>query len=163
MVAPPDCPSPFPALLYVRRCKNADQYIYSGGWVIDDGSLYENSVTLVAVDDLTEVIGVGAGDLDGDGYGDVMARHLSGDRERRGARVFDGAVSDAVAEGVLSEADGEDIILRKRPGRETRQEEGTNDVPVVIAQQGRLVHFTEANASDTVKFKAGAELSKSVN
>ncbi len=162
MVAPPDCPSPFPALLYVRRCKNADQYIYSGGWVIDDGSLYENSVTLVAVDGPTEVIDVGAGDLDGDGYGDVMARHLSGDRERRGARVFDGAVSDAVAEGVLSKSDGEDIILRKRPGRETRQEEGTSDVPVVIAQQGRLVHFTEGNTSDTVKFKAGAELSKSV-
>ncbi|WP_230455244.1 hypothetical protein [Halorubrum sp. BV1] len=163
MVAPPDCPSPFPAVLYVRRCENADQYIYSGGWVIDDGSLYENSVTLVAVAGPTEVIGVGTGDLDGDGYGDVMARRLSGDRERRGARLFDGGLSDAVTERVLSEADGEDVILRKRPGRETRQEVGTNDVPVVIAQQGRLVHFTEANSTDTVKFKAGAELSKSVN
>ena len=163
MVAPPDCPSPFPALLYLHRCKNADQYIYTGGWVIDDSSLYDDSVTLVAVDGSTEVIGVGTGDLDGDGYGDVMARHLSGDRERRGARLFDGAVSDAVAEDVLSEAEGNDIILRKRPGRETRQEEGANDVPVVIAQQGRLVHFTGADASDTVKFKAGAELSKSVN
>jgi hypothetical protein len=164
MVAPPACPSPFPGLLYVRRCKHANQYIYTGGWVIDDGSLYENSVTLVAVAGPTDVIGVGTGDLDGDGYGDVMARHLSGDRERRGARLFDGAVSDAIAEGVLTEAEGEDIILRKKPGRAPRQTEGTDDgVPVVIAQQGRLVHFTEANASDTVKFKAGAELSKSVN
>ncbi|MGM0591205.1 MAG: hypothetical protein ACQETI_06155 [Halobacteriota archaeon] len=163
MVAPPDCPVPFPALLYVRRCKNADQYIYTGGWVIDDGSLYENSVTLVDVGGPTEVIGVGAGDLDGDGYGDVMARHLSGDREQRGARLFDGRVSEAVAEGVLSEG-GNDRVVRKKPGRTTRQEEGTDDgVPVVIAQQGRLVHFTGANASDDVKFKAGAELSKSVN
>jgi hypothetical protein len=164
MVAPPECPSPFPALLYVRRCKHADQYIYTGGWVIDDGSLYENSITLVAVGEPTAVIGVGAGDLDGDGYGDVMVRRLSGERERRGARLFDGAVSDAVAEGHLSEAEGEDIILRKRPGRTTRQEEGTAaDVPVTMTAQGRLVHFTGASASDDVKFKAGAELSKSVN
>ncbi|MGM0592782.1 MAG: hypothetical protein ACQETI_14380, partial [Halobacteriota archaeon] len=164
MVAPPDCPSPFPALLYVRRCTNADQYIYTGGWVIDDGSLYEESITLVAVGGPTDVVGVGAGDLDGDGYGDVMARHLSGDREQRGARLFDGTVSEAVAEELLSESDGDDIILRKRPGRKTRQEEGaTDDVPVVIAQQGRLVHFTGTDASDDVKFKAGAELSKSVN
>jgi hypothetical protein len=162
MVAPPDCPMPFPALLYVRRCKHADQYIYTGGWVIDDGSLYENSATLVHVEAPTEVIGVGAGDLDGDGYGDVMARHLSGDRERRGARLFDGTASDAIAEGVLSEG-GNDRVVRKKPGRKSRSEEGTDDVPVVIAQQGRLVHLTETNASDDVKFKAGAELSKSVN
>jgi hypothetical protein len=164
MVAPPDCPTPFPALLYVRRCKHADQYIYTGGWVIDDGSLYENSVTLLNVEGPTEVIGVGAGDLDGDGYGDVMARHLSGDRERRGARLFDGTVSDAIAEGMLSEEQGNDGVVRKKPGRTTRQEDGADDgVPVVIAQQGRLVHLTEINASETVKFKAGAELSKSVN
>jgi hypothetical protein len=65
---------------------------------------------------------------------------------------------------VLSEAEGDDRVVRKKPGRTTRQEEGTTDgVPVVIAQQGRLVHFTGTTASDDVKFKAGAELSKSVN
>jgi hypothetical protein len=163
MVAPPDCPMPFPALLYVRRCKNADQYIYTGGWVIDDGSLYGNSVTLVDVGGPTEVIGVDAGDLDGDGYGDVIDRRLSGDRERRGARLFDGSISDAVAQGVLSEAEGEDIILRKRPGLTEKEAPTTDDVPVVLTHQGRLVHLTGTNASDDVKFKAGAELSKSVN
>ncbi|ELZ46106.1 hypothetical protein C463_04936 [Halorubrum californiense DSM 19288] len=164
MVAPPECPLPFPALLYVSRCKNADQFIYTGGWVIDDGSLYEDSLTLVAVREPTAVIGVGAGDLDGDGYGDMMARRLSGDRERRGARLFDGMVSDAVADGVLSEAEGDDLLLRKKPGRRTQQEEGAAaDVPVTMAQQGRLLHFTGVNTSDDVKFKAGAELSKNVN
>jgi hypothetical protein len=165
MIAPPECPLPFPALLYVSRCKNADQYIYTGGWVIDDGSLYEDSITLVPVREPTAVIGVGAGDLDGDGYGDVMARRLSGDRERQGARLFDGTVSDAVAEGVLSEAEGEDIILRKRPGRDADQQEkaAAADVPVTMSGQGRLLHFADVNASDDVKFKAGAELSKSVN
>ncbi|WP_371163170.1 hypothetical protein [Halorubrum miltondacostae] len=165
MVEPPECPLPFPALLYVSRCKNADQYIYTGGWVIDDSSLYEDSLTLVAVREPTAVIGVGAGDLDGDGYSDMMPRRLSDDRERRGARLFDGTVSDAVAEGVLSEAEGEDIILRKRPGRDADQQEemAAADVPVTMSAQGRLLHFTDVNASDDVKFKAGAELSKSVN
>jgi hypothetical protein len=168
MVAPPKCPSPFPALLYMRRCKHDDQYIYTGGWIIDDGFLYENSNTLVNVGGPTEVIGVD----DGDGYGDVMAQRLSGDRERRGARLFDGTVSDAVAEGVLSESEGEDIILRKRPGRTKSQEEDDNDDDdtshnEIVCKCNHLSaaigHFTGSNASDNVKFKAGAELSKSVN
>jgi hypothetical protein len=163
MVAPPDCPSPFPALLYVRRLKHDAQYIYTGGWIIDDGFLYENSTALLAVGGPTEVIGVGAGDLNGDRYGDVMALRLAGDRERRGSRLFDGTLSDAVGEGVLSEAEG-DRVVRKKPGRTARQDAATDDgVPVVMTQQGRLVHFTGSNASDEVKFKAGAELSKSVN
>jgi len=162
MVSPPDCPTPFPALLYVRRCKNADQYLYTGGWVIDVEH-FENSATLVDVGGPTEVIGVGAGDLDGDGYGDVVARSLSDDRERQGARLFDGSISDAVAQGVLSEAEGDDLMLRKRPGRTETEALTTDDVPVVLTHQGRLVHFSETNASDDVKFKAGAELSKSVN
>jgi len=162
MVSPPDCPMPFPALLYVRRCKNADQYLYTGGWVIDVEH-FENSATLVDVGGPTEVLGVGAGDLDGDGYGDVVARSLSDDRERQGARLFDGSISDAVAQGVLSEAEGDDLMLRKRPGRTETEALTTDDVSVVLTHQGRLVHFTETNASDDVKFKAGAELSKSVN
>lgn len=169
LVVPPNCPSPFPALLYVRRCEHDDQFIYTGGWIIDDGSLYESSSTLVAVGGPTEVIGVGAGDLDGDGYGDVMARRLSGDRERRGARLFDGNLTDAVEQNVLSESEGNDIILRKRPGRTKSQEEGDDDEArnELVCQSNHLsapiVHFTGANASDNVKFKAGAELSKSVN
>jgi len=168
MVAPPDCPSPFPALLYVRRCKNADQYIYTGGWVIDDGSLYGNTITTLPVSGPTAVIGVGGGDLDGDGYGDVMARRLSGDGDHRGARLFDGTVSDAVAEGVLSETEGDDIILRKRPGRTKAQSEAGGEAEnTFVCQPNHLsapiVHFTGGSAADDVKFKAGAELSKSVN
>lgn len=167
MVAPPECPSPFPALLYVRRCTHDDQHIYTGGWIIDDGFLYENSTTLVAVDGPTDVIGISAGDLDGDGYGDVMARRLSGDRARRGARLFDGTVSDAVAEGVISEAEGDDIILRKKPGRtKSRDEDDDAEHTELICKSNHLSaaigHLT-GDASDDVKFKAGAELSKSVN
>jgi hypothetical protein len=172
LVVPPKCPSPVPALLYVRRCKHDDQYIYTGGWIIDDGFLYENSTTLVDVGAPANVIGVSGGDVDGDGYGDLMSRQLSGDRERRGARLFDGSVSDAVAEGVLSESEGEDIILRKRPGRkqydidlQKDSDDDTGDT-VFICRSNHLsaaiVHVT-GSASDAVKFKAGAELSKSVN
>lgn len=177
VVAPPDCPSPFPALLYVRRSKHADQYVYTGGWVIDDGYLYRNSITALPASVETAVVSVGAGDVDGDGYGDVMARQLSGDGARRGARLFDGTVSDAVAEGVLSESGGNDILVRKRPGKRkydvdlgenSEQDEGDDDgLPVFVTRSRHLsapiVHLTGSNASDAVKFKAGAELSKSVN
>jgi len=74
---------------------------------------------------------------------------------------------DAVAEGVLSDAEGEDIILRKKPGRTKARDDDDGGRPVFVCQSNHLsapiIHFTGASAADDVKFKAGAELSKSVN
>lgn len=165
-VVPPDCPMPFPALLYVRRCRHADQYIYTGGWLVDDGSLYEDSVTALTVDGPVEVLGVDGGDLDGDGYGDALATRLSGSRRRRGARLFDGTVSDAIEQGVLPDTgdcdDGDCTITPGAAGDDGRDDD-RRTVCTATNVSAPVVHFADASASDGVKFKAGAELSKSVN
>lgn len=176
LVVPSDCPSPFPALLYVRRCKHDDQYIFTGGWVIDDGSLYENSVTGLSIDGPATVIGVGEGDLDGDGYADLVTSRLdeSGGRRthrRRGQRLFDGTVADALDEGVVPDTDvdcdDDDCWIAPGEAAEDGGDEGSRDGTWFICHVNHLSapigHFTESNASDSVKFKAGAELSKSVN
>jgi hypothetical protein len=163
LVAPPDCPSPFPALLYVRRCAHDDQYIYTGGWVIDDGSLYEDSRTLLAAGGPPTMWGISEDDLDV--YGDLMASRLSGARERRGARLFDGTLSDATEQGVLPDCDDDDCWVK--PGQVDDAPAQTGGDGEIVCRSNHLsapiVQFTGLNASNTVKFKAGAELSKSVN
>ena len=161
LVAPPDCPSPFPALLYVRRCAHDEQYIYTGGWVIDDGSLYEDSRSLLAAGGPPRTLGVDETELEG--YGDLMTRRLSGDRERRGARLLDGTLSAAVDQGVSLDCDDDDC--RVTPEQDATEETSGDDKFVCHSNHlsAPIVHFTGANASESVKFKAGAELSKSVN
>lgn len=168
LVQPEGCPLPLPALLYVRRCKHEDQYIYVGGWTIDDASLYDNSATALTTEGPNEIVGVGFDDVDGDGYGDVVNRQLTRERSRLGAHVFNGDVSTATDVGVLSKealtTDGDDLLLRKRPGRasEADDDDSTGVFGVCVSLDAPIVHLVDG-ASDAVKFKAGAELSKSVN
>ncbi|WP_207592593.1 hypothetical protein [Halomontanus rarus] len=180
LATPADCPCPMPALFYVQRCKHDDQYLYTGGWLIDDGALYENTATLLVSEGPTEVVAVSPTDIDGDGYGDLVDRRLSRGRSRYGAAVFSGGL--ALEAGYLPEAfriehEGErlvtrdgDIILRKKPGRRSSEEQvGSDDgddetlQTVVSALDAPVVHLTGSNLSNDVKFKAGAELSKAVN
>lgn len=171
MVQPPECPRPFPALLYVQRCESNDQLVYTGGWVIDDAALYEESVTVLSMAGPTEVIGMECCfdfDSDGDGFGDLVKRSVSGERARRGARIDSGTVDELVQRGVLSESQGNDILLRKRPGARATgddAEPGENYRFVThVAVDAPVLHLMSASrASQDVKFKAGAELSKSVN
>ena len=164
LVRPPGCPHPFPALFYVARGRSDDQFVYAGGWVIDEAALYERSATVLSLTGPTQVVGIEccfdySSDADGDGFGDAMARSVSGARARRGARMDSGTVGELVEAGVLSESVGEDVLVRKRPKRQT------DDVELKhVSLDAPVLHLMSASrASQDVKFKAGAELSKSVN
>ncbi|MGM0717614.1 MAG: hypothetical protein ACQET5_10685 [Halobacteriota archaeon] len=164
LVQPPECPEPFPALLYVKRCRSDGQLIYTGGWVTDKAALYEESVTMLTVAGETQVVGVEAV-VDGEccfDYNDVVLRSLSSERARRGARLESGSVNALIEAGVLSD----DRVIRKRPGR-LDGASGDHGGEVVVTHcplDCPVFHLVNAgSASDEVKFKAGAELSKSVN
>ena len=164
LVQPPGCPRPFPALFYVGRGLSDDQLVYSGGWLIDEAALYESSATVLSMAGPTKVVGVEccfdySADADGDGFGDVVKRSVSGERARRGARMNWGTVDELVETGVLSESGGTDILTRKRPGKKTYDIELAH-----VSVDAPVLHLTNTErASNEVKFKAGAELSKSVN
>ena len=173
LVQPPDCPHPFPALLYVGRAEHDGQLIYAGGWVIDDAALYEDSVKMLTMVDAAPVVGIDLGDLDadGDGIGDAIeradserGRRVIAGRSRRGARLDAGAVGELVETGALTEGakEGNDSFRRKKPGRKL----DTDEEPHVthLALDAPVFHLVNAgDASNEMKFKAGAELSKSVN
>jgi hypothetical protein len=169
LVQPPGCPRPLPALFYVGRGGSDDQLVYTGGWVIDDAALYEESATVLSVAGPTRVVGVERSDL-GDSFEDVAGGVADWDwpRVRRGARFDSGTGAELVETGVLSEQ-GYDVLVRKKPGRDGSQgaagEPGENyrflthvsvDAPVLHLRSG-------SRTSRDVKFKAGAELSKAVN
>jgi len=164
-VQPPGCPHAVPALLYVSRAVSDGQLVYSGGWVLDDAALYAGLVTVLTMESAGRIVGVELGDLDsdGDGLGDVVAELQLGARARQGARLYSAPFHTFVGY-MLSEGgrEGVDALLRKRPGR------GSENVGNVrlshLVLDVPILHLVNAGrASADVKFKAGAELSKSVN
>jgi hypothetical protein len=168
MAQPPRCPRPFPAVLYVQRCESNDQLVYTGGWIIDDAALYEDSATVFSMAGPTSVVPVGNGDLDGDGLGDLVERSGAGARALRGARLDSGTVEELVETGVISESGGADIVVRKRPGRRAQGDDGEPGenyrFVAHVSVDAPVLHLASASrASQDVKFKAGAELSKAVN
>lgn len=158
LVQPVGCPCPFPALLCVQRHTNNDQYVYSCGWVIDESCLYENSVTVVA--------GGGGGKVSiqditlsrsGEVSGDEILRLLPDDVSPVGAQLFFGHLEDTVITGSLPD----DELVEEIAGAVSSD----GDVYCSCYPfDGHCLHLVDdGNTSDTVKFKAGAELSKSVN
>ncbi|WP_424015893.1 hypothetical protein ACOZ35_08235 [Halorubrum xinjiangense] len=177
MVRPPECPVPIRALLYVKRCRSAEQLVYTGGWVLDAAGLYEGSVTALTVAGETQVVDIEccfdfSTDRGGDGYADLVSRSVSGERARRGARVETGTVSALIEAGTLSEdTDGE--VYCWGDGSRSRDDAGscgeTDEAggEIVVTHcplDAPVLHLVNAgSASNEVKFKAGAELSKSVS
>ncbi|MDB2275379.1 hypothetical protein PM022_12660 [Halorubrum ezzemoulense] len=169
MVQPPGCPEMVPALMYVGRGRSDGQLVYSGGWIIDDAALYENSTTVLSMAGAAQVVGIECCfdySADGDVLSDLVARAGLSERARRGARMDSGTVDELVKAGVFS-ADSfnpEDPMvsdfLRFRSGGG-----GGGRVSLThVAMDAPVLHLMNASsASDGVKFKAGAELSKSVN
>jgi len=172
MVRPPGCPHPFPALFYVGRAGSDGQLIYSGGWVVNDATLYEDATTMLTMREAAPVVGIDLGDLDsdGDGFGDAVAQAVRRSRayvrySGRGARLDAGTVDGLLEAGVLSESVGQDgtrWYVRKKPGRGA--ETAAEVVVTHLALDAPVLHMVSAGrTSNEVKFKAGAELSKSVN
>ena len=176
-VQPPKCPVPIRALLHVKRCRSDEQLVYTGGWVLDAAGLYEESVTMLTVAGETEVVDIEccfdySADTGGDGYGDLVSRSLSGERDRRGARIESGTVSAMVEAGTLSEDGGGGVYCWGDGSRSSADagfcgETGGADGEVVVTHcplDAPVLHLVNAGSvSNEVKFKAGAELSKSVN
>lgn len=177
MVQPPECPVPIRALLYVKRCRSDEQLVYAGGWVLDTAGLYEKSVTALTVAGETQVVDIEccfdySADGGTDEYGDLASRSVSGERARRGARIESGTVSALVEAGALSEAGGGNVYCwgdgsQSRSDAGSCGEAGGAGDEVVVTHcpiDAPVLHLVNAeSASEEVKFKAGAELSKSVN
>ena len=163
LVQPSGCPCPFPGLLHVQRNKHNDQYLYSCGWVIDESCLYDNSTTALT---MHRGRGGGAGKVDvsdiritpsGEISGDEIRRVLPGNASPIGAQMFSGRLEDAIDVGIIPDEE----LARKVA--QTVSSDG--DVYCSCYPfDGHCLHLVDdGNTSNTVKFKAGSELSKSVN
>jgi len=173
LARPRDCPSPMPALLYVKRCKHDDQYIYCGGWIVDDGALYQNAATLLVGDGPTEVVAVSPEEVASDRYGAIVDRKCSRDRCRYGSTTFGGkfqpdseyvpsALADEKGRKGLNAVNVKVVGERNDGGDDDGDHDGGTTETLVAALDAPVVHLATAEGND-VKFKAGAELSKSVN
>ena len=163
-VQPPGCPVPFPALFYVGRGLSDDQLVYSGGWVIDDTALYANSQTILSMVGAAPIVGVDYGDVDGDGYGDAVAKAASGGRP---GQLSSGTIDELVESGALSAGAKKGYDAYKSTSSENAGARVDGDeygfVTNVCVDASVLHLVNAARASNEVKFKAGAELSGQVN
>ena len=182
---PPDSPLALPALFFVRRIRHEDQLLYVGGWQIDDGALYENSATLLVADGPNLVAGVTRSDIEDGGID--LEKMVNDDRivQKKPGRTKYSNITlqsqyDPEAEYLSAGAhsvcrDDGDLYCWGVQSREALARYATGDCDddggadvhpsaVITALDAPVLHLVGAtDASNDVKFKAGAELSKSVN
>ncbi|MEF8915652.1 hypothetical protein [Natronomonas sp.] len=178
-VTPEDCPCPLPGLFYVRRCIHDEQVIFAGGWILDEGALYEDSVTLLFDEGPTEVASVTPEDVRSGDFDDRVVEQFSRSRSQHGAAVGSAQVRRTdmnkaeLIESMASQAfqtdqgrKGLNAVNVKVVGERANGGDGDGDSThmSVTALDAPLVHLADASGTgNDVKFKAGAELSKSVN
>ncbi|WP_435365536.1 hypothetical protein [Haloarchaeobius sp. DYHT-AS-18] len=123
-VTPADSPCPLPGLFYVRRIHHDDQLIYAGGWVLDEGALYEDSVTLLFDEGPNEIASVTPEDIKTNDYDNRIREQFARDRSEYGSGIIAHDMDD----------DGDEIptALQTDEGRK-----GLNAVNVkVLGEQG---------------------------
>lgn len=108
---PADAPTALPATLFLRRCRHDDQYLYTGGWIVDDAALFADSCTLLVAEGPNEVVAFSPSDVRG---GERARREALGrmrrERSGQGAAVYDGALdADALVHLPEALSDGEGL------------------------------------------------------
>jgi hypothetical protein len=178
LAQPPECPHPLPALLYLKRCRSGDQLIYTGGWMVDDAALYSDAATLLVLAGETVIVPVcfdrceGPPDVlsldsDGDGLPAELLDRFSGDPRLGGAQIAVGTLRGLTEAGVLSEElrEAADPLPREGTGREDDDDDDDKKKKRKIKiTYAPIFHFISGpSTTDDEKFKAGAELSQTVN
>jgi hypothetical protein len=132
-VTPADCPCPLPGLFYVRRIVRDDQLVFAGGWVLDEGALYEDSVTLLFDEGPTEIASVTPDDIASDDLEDRIVEGFSRDRSRYGSVIGSARVQGTeMNKAELIEAMASHALIQTDDGRK-----GLNAVNVkVLGRQG---------------------------
>lgn len=165
LAQPPGCPTPLPALFHLRRCRHGDQYLYAGGWTLDETILFEEGLTLLTAAGEPEVVGVSAAETERDDFGRAVLDRLRRPRSEQGSCVFGGTLAPdgAYLPAAFHESEEgrrafEDLLSMAAVDRDRRDEIHC----VCTPSDGTLVHLDD-NRDVNVGFKAGAELSKGVN
>ena len=159
-VTPADCPCPLPGLFYVRRIVHDDQIVFAGGWILDEGALYEDSVTLLFDEGPTEVASVTPDDIESDDFDDRVVEGFSRDRSRYGSAIGSARVAgtemnkaeliEAMASHALTQTDGGrkglNAVNVKVLGRQGADDDG-DEGPIYVratAVDAPLVHLAGA-------------------
>ena len=172
LALPEGAPLPIPAVVYVRRCNHEGEYIYTGGWVVDDGALYEDSCTLLTFQGPNEVVSFtpedvasqdtqralsqrvrrgirrnprGASLYRGDVDGDLLAAVPEAFRDGEGRRELAGLVDEVVQRnnGGRNPQTGKEIKIPLRDGPVGDEYDVMHCVATAI--DCPLVHLTDAD------------------
>lgn len=163
-VTPEDCPGPLPGLFYVRRIVHDEQLIFAGGWMLDEGAIYEDSVTLLFDEGPTEVASVTPEDVESDDLDDRIVEQFSRGRSQLGSMVISGEIADddSVPEALavaIGGKKGYDVYMRKKIRDPDSDGDGLSDGEPfhasVSALDAPLVHLAGAGElSDEEKLEA---------
>ena len=104
---PEGAPMVLPAVVYFRRCRLEEESIYTGGWVIDDGALYEDSCTILSLEGPNDVVRFTGRDVADTQTSRTLLERMRRERRPRAGAMYDGTVDVALL-GSLPAAFGSD-------------------------------------------------------